>query len=147
MNRFNRIVTFVVVLILALGINVASAAITPPVAGDQRPTNQSWRLYVLADALPVTASFNSNPALTVPNAACSLQYVSAISTTNAMTLALQGSNDNVNWVSFTTNVVSNVTTAQNDFFQYNNPVVRYTRIATTLANANVITLSYFIVCR
>ena len=142
--KTNRALAIIFALVLVLAPNLASATITPPSTVIEK--NDQWRRWLLADG-PVTASFNGNPALTAGVAACTLQYTSVVSTTNAMTVVLQGSNNGTTFVPFATNVVSNATTAQDDFYAYNNPPVRYVRVAVTLANANVITPTFDLVCR
>jgi len=142
-----RAIAIILSVCLALSLNVASAAITPPAAGDSKPRSADWQLFILADDRVTTGNWNSSAALTIPYNACALHYVSTIGSSNALTISLQGSNNGKDWVSFATNVVTTVTTAQNDIYQFNNPTVQYVRVSTSISTSNALTLTYFMACR
>lgn len=140
-----RALTIILSIALALGLNVASAAITPPTTAVA--PNANWQLFILADDRVTTASWNSNAALTIPYSACVLQYTSVISTANPLTITLQGSNDGKSWVSFTSAITSNISTAMNEVYQFNTPPTQYVRVVSTLGNSNALTLTYYMACR
>lgn len=140
-----RALTIILSIALALGLNVASASITPPTTAVE--PNANWQLFIFADDRVSTASWNSTAALTIPYSACALQYTSAISTANPITITIQGSNNGKDWVSFTSAITSNISTALNDVYQFNTPPTQYVRVSTTLLNSNNITLTYYLSCR
>lgn len=140
-----RALTIILSIALALGLNVASASITPPTTAVAPSTN--WQPFILADDRVSTASWNSQAALTIPYSACALQYTSVISTANPITITMQGSNNGKDWVSFTSAITSNISTALSDVYQFNTPPTQFVRVATTLGNSNDITLTYFMSCR
>ena len=142
-----RAIAIILAISLALGLNTASATITAPAAGDVKPTNQNWQLFILADDHVTTASWNSNAALTAPYSACSLHQTTAISSSNQLTLTLQASNNGKDWVSVAPLVITAATTAQNDIYQFNNPATEYLRVASTVSNTNTLTQTMFMVCR
>lgn len=74
-----------------------------------------------------------------------IQYVVDISDTQGVTLTVQYSNDNVNWVSGPT-LVTNTTSDGTDLQQIHN-LGRYTRVAADLSSTNTVTLTVLAVAK
>ena len=155
MKRFSK---FIPTLIAAIALLVAAfapvqAALTiPATASRQEPASTNAVLFS-GDAL--ITSTNSSGVQIGEFATCGLQYtVVQGSTPNTITMNFQGSNDQVNWVSYgasansAANVITSSTTASvSDFYTFYVPPAKYARLAATLGNTQSVTVTGRLFCK
>lgn len=101
-----------------------------------------------------TASANSGSVPIGQYAQCGLHYVvTQGGSTSNITLTLQGSNDNANWVTYSAsavtaaNVFSNSTSSLNDFYTFQVPPANYVRASLTQFGSNAVTTTLNLFCK
>ena len=153
MKNQNRIVTFIAAIAIALAIFApANAALTIPAT--VTIANPAANNAVLFFAKVTTASANSGSVQIGQYAQCGLHYIQTQGgSTSNVTMTLQGSNDNSNWVTYSAsavsaaNIISNSTSAQNDFYSFFVPPANYTRLALTQFGTNAVTTTAVLFCK
>ena len=149
----NKILAVLAAVAVAVAIFApANAALTIPATvsvGNPAASNA-----VLFFSKVTTASTNSGSVQIGQYAQCGLQYVvTQGGSTSNVTMTLQGSNDNSNWVSYTgsavsaANIISNSTSTLNDFYTFFVPPAQYTRLALTQFGTNAVTTTAVLFCK
>lgn len=149
----NKITTIVAAIALAVAFFApVNAALTIP-ATISTSNNAAGNSTLWFNKV-TTASSNSGSVPIGQYAQCGLHYVvtQGASTSN-ITLTLQGSNDNANWVAYSAsavtaaNVVSNSTSALNDFYTFFVPPAQYVRASLTQFGSNPVTTTLNLFCK
>lgn len=149
----NKITTIFAAIALAVAMFApVNAALTiPATIATSNPASGNATLWFNK---VTTASATSGSVPIGQYAQCGLHYVMTQGgSTSNITLTLQGSNDNSNWVNYSAsavtaaNVVSNVTTAQNDFYTFFVPPANYVRASLTQFGSNPVTTTLNLFCK
>jgi len=149
----NKITTIFAAIALAVAMFApVNAALTiPATIATSNPASANSTLWFNK---VTTASANTGSVPIGQYAQCGLHYVMTQGgSTSNITLTLQGSNDNSNWVNYSAsavtaaNVVSNVTTAQNDFYTFFVPPANYVRASLTQFGSNPVTTTLNLFCK
>jgi hypothetical protein len=148
----NKILAIIAAIALAAALVPAHAALTIP--GTISSSNPAAGNATLFFNKVTTASTNSGSVPIGQYAQCGLHYVvTQGGSTSNITLTLQGSNDNANWVSYSAsalsaaNVISNSTSNQNDFYTFFVPPANYVRASLTQFGSNPVTTTLNLFCK
>ena len=137
----------IVALSLALAAVPASAAITPPSTAYSNAVGATLSTNLGLVSTPITADVNTVPVRIGAYSTCSLQYVTAVGTSNATTVKLQGSNTQGAWEDYAFNVITSATTAQSSYYGFNVPTFEYVRLNIDVTNANPVTFTTGLFCK
>ena len=148
-----KVYAIIAAVALAFGFFApANAALTIP--GTISTANVSAGNSTLWFNKVTTASATSGSVPIGQYAQCGLHYVvTQGGSTSNITLTLQGSNDNSNWVSYSAsalsaaNVVSNSTSTLNDFYTFYVPPANYVRASLTQFGSNAVTTTLNLFCK
>lgn len=149
----NKILAVIAAVALAVAIFApANAALTIPAT--VTIANPAANNAVLFFAKVTAASTNSGSVQIGQFAQCGLHYIQTQGgSTSNVTMTLQGSNDNSNWVTYSAsavtaaNIISNSTTTVNDFYSFFVPPAAYTRLALTQFGTNAVTTTAVLFCK
>lgn len=152
-----RISRFIPTLIAAIALFVAAfapvkaALQVPPVSSVYANTTLSWTLW---SSKVITTTTSSSFVQLGEYATCGNHvFVVQGGSTNPLTLTMQASNDNANWVDYGASVntaariISNSTVAVNDFYSFYVPPAQYARLNATVFNTNPVTISARLFCK
>lgn len=132
---------------LGISLNAVSAVITPPATAFPNALGNTLSSNMGFVNKALTADTNSIAVRTGPYATCSLQLATAVGTSNATTIKIQGSNTQGAWDDYNFNVITGTTTAQAVLYSFNAPPVEYMRVFVDLTNASPVTFTTGLFCK
>jgi len=148
-----RIYAIIAAIALAFGFLAPASAALPIPASVSLANPNSAQLVLLSSSV-TTASANSFGVPIGQYAVCGLHYiVTQGGSTSNITMTLQASNDNTNWVAYSAsalsaaNIISNSTSSLNDFYTFYVPPARYARLALTQFGSNPVTTTASLFCK
>lgn len=146
-NFAGRLVAIVAAVALGFTLSSANAAITPPATAFPNALGNYLSSNLGLVSKPLTADSYSAVVRVGPYATCSLQLATAVGTSNATTIKVQGSNTQGAWDDYNYNVITGTTTAQAVLYSFNAPPVEYLRVFVDLTNSNPVTVSTGLFCK